>query len=232
MTANAITFLNPTPKIYDVLPPPVSDLDEVLAFIYTGPCKPTQSDFEHTPLLVRRNKVGVALNWLKLNHCDYWDLEISETNLKDYPENGIPVVIDYQQAFTNKSPESTSVHDNEVEAGTDTGKCPFVVHGLTGKEYSTKSLKAIKAIALKHLTSDGRVLAHFPLIAFNHEQMKEATTGGYLLATKPNFENIVQRLMDTDTSLLNNIARKMDLVSRPSQAWHERVLFMPCLVCG
>jgi hypothetical protein len=41
MTANAITFLNPTLKIYDVLPPPVSDLDDVLAFIYTGPCKPT-----------------------------------------------------------------------------------------------------------------------------------------------------------------------------------------------
>ena len=156
--------------------------------------------------------------------------------------------------MTNKNPESTAVHDNEAEAGTETGQCPFVVHGLTGEEYSEKSLKAIKAIALKHLTSGQKVLAighskipqsiydnaqlfpqmmpwlfpyglggignsmikgrlsdiahkrhllmyydkhfqkdpHFPLIAFNHEQMKEATTGGYLFAAKSNFENISQ----------------------------------------
>jgi hypothetical protein len=47
----------------------------------------------------------------------------------------------------------------EEEAGTETGKCPFIVHGLTGEEYSTKSLKALKAIALKHITDNGSVLA-------------------------------------------------------------------------
>jgi hypothetical protein len=26
------------PKIYNILPPPSEELDEVLAFIYTGPC--------------------------------------------------------------------------------------------------------------------------------------------------------------------------------------------------
>jgi len=53
MRANAISFANPMPKIYNILPPPLEDIDEVLAFIYTGPCKPTKSDFERTPLLVR-----------------------------------------------------------------------------------------------------------------------------------------------------------------------------------
>jgi len=37
--------------------------------------------------------------------------------------------------------------------------CSFVVHGLTGEEYSTKSIKAIKAIALKHLKENKNVLA-------------------------------------------------------------------------
>jgi hypothetical protein len=32
--------------------------------------------------------------------------------------------------------------------------------------------------------------AHFPLIAFNHEQIKESTSGGYLLAEKPKFDDI------------------------------------------
>jgi hypothetical protein len=46
MRANAISFSNPMPKIYNVLPPPIEDMDEVLAFIYTGPCKPTKADFQ------------------------------------------------------------------------------------------------------------------------------------------------------------------------------------------
>ena len=81
MRANAVTFANPTPKIYDKLPPHSSELDEVLAFIYTRPCKPTKSDFERTPMLVRRNHVAKALNWLILNHADYYDVEISSENL-------------------------------------------------------------------------------------------------------------------------------------------------------
>jgi hypothetical protein len=56
MRANAISFSNPMPKIYNILPPPIEEMDDVLAFIYTGPCKPTKSDFMRTPLLVRRPK--------------------------------------------------------------------------------------------------------------------------------------------------------------------------------
>ena len=51
------------PKIYNVLPPPIEEMDEVLAFIYTGPCKPTKADFQRTPLLVRCLKVSKALHW-------------------------------------------------------------------------------------------------------------------------------------------------------------------------
>src|SRR6266487_225542 len=256
MRSNAITFENPTPKVYDILPPPMEDLDEVLAFIYTGPCKPTKSDFERTPLLVRKNKVRAALEWLKLNHSDYYDLEISQRNLNQYPDDGPPVVVDYRKSFINKDPEATAVNDNEEEEGTETGKCPFVVHGLTGEEYSTMSVKTLKAIALKHLTSNQKILAvghseqpesiyenpqlfpqmmpwlfpyglggigndlqsgrlsdiahkrhllmyhdkrfqkdpFFPLIAFNHEQIKQGTTGGYLLTEKAKFGDISKRL--------------------------------------
>jgi len=257
MCANAISFSNPMPKIYNVLPPPIEEMDEVLAFIYTGPCKPTKADFKRTPLLVRRLKVSRALHWLKLNHIDYYDCEISESNLASYPEDGPPVVVDYHLSSSNKNPESTSVHDMEEEDGTAEGPCPFIVHGLTGEEFSTKTMKTIKVIALQHLTSERKILAighsetpesiygnpqlfpsmlpwlfpyglggigqtehkyklssmmhkrhllmyydkrfqkdpHFPLIAFNHEQMKESTTAGYLTAEKKTFNNITDRLM-------------------------------------
>jgi hypothetical protein len=248
MTANAISFANPTPTVvYDVLPPSKDELDEILAFIYTGPCKPTPKDFERTPLLVRRNKVGNALEWLKLNHCDYYDLEISQRNLDSYQEGGPSVIVEYLSSIHNKALEATSVHDNEEEAGTTSGPCPFAVHGITGEEYSTKTLKALKAIAIGHLMKDGKILAvghaskpeslynnphlypqmmpwlfpyglggignqhqknshisdlmykrhlllyhdkrfqkdsHFPLIAFNHEQIKDTATAGYILSEK------------------------------------------------
>lgn len=93
MKANAVMFENPTPKIYQKLPPAREDLDDVLAFIYTGPCRPTPEDMERTPLLVRRNKVGQALEWLKLNHSDYFDLDIDYDNLNKYPEDRPPVEV-------------------------------------------------------------------------------------------------------------------------------------------
>ena len=93
MKANAISFANPMPKIDNILPPPADEMDDVLAFIYTGPCRPTKAEFERTPLLVRRNKVAKALEWLKLNHVDYFDLEISQKNLDTYPEDGPSVVV-------------------------------------------------------------------------------------------------------------------------------------------
>ncbi|RDB26440.1 hypothetical protein Hypma_006054, partial [Hypsizygus marmoreus] len=36
MRANAVAFASPMIKVYDILPPPIDELDEVLAFIYTG----------------------------------------------------------------------------------------------------------------------------------------------------------------------------------------------------
>ena len=272
MTANAISFANPTPIVYDVLPPSKDELDEILAFIYTGPCKPTPKDFERTPLLVRRNKVGNALEWLKLNHCDYYDLEISQRNLDSYPEGGPPVIVEYLSSIHNKALEATSVYDNEEEAGTSSGPCPFAVHGITGEEYSTKTLKALKAIAVGHLMKDGKILAvgharqpeslynnpqlypqmmpwlfpyglggighqyqrnshisdlmykrhlllyhdkrfqkdsHFPLIAFNHEQIKDTATAGYILSDRQKFDEITDRLLHINKAVLTSLCTRM-----------------------
>ena len=44
---------------------------------------------------------------------DYFDLEISEKNLNEYPEDKPFVVVDYHQSFSNKDPESTAVYDND-----------------------------------------------------------------------------------------------------------------------
>jgi hypothetical protein len=276
MSANAITFAHPMPKIYNVLPPPKEELDEVLAFIFTGPCAPTQDDFKRCPMLVRRNKVAIALEWLKLNHIDYHDLEISYDNLNTYPEYGIPVEVNYRHSTTNKVAEAVSVHNDDEEDGTFEGECSFVVHGLTGEQLAEKGEHpdVMRMIAMAHLNNKqnpGKVLAighakiaeslwnnpqlypqmfpwlfpyglggigntlhhgkisdiahkrhllmyydkrfqtdhDFALIAFNHEQIKDSTTGGFLLAEKLSFQQISDRLLSLDMDVLNSLATRM-----------------------
>ncbi|KDR64805.1 hypothetical protein GALMADRAFT_50739, partial [Galerina marginata CBS 339.88] len=79
-------------------------------------------------------------------------------NLMQYPESDCPVVIDYRESIINKDPEATSVHDNEEEDGVESGPCSFTVQGLTGQEFSELSIDTIKAKALEHLMSNGKIL--------------------------------------------------------------------------
>ena len=131
MKANIVAFESPVPKIYKILPPPREDLDEMLAILFTGPCKPTAEDFARTPFLVRRNAVINALEWLKLNHLDYADIDISHANAMQYEDGTPPVTVEYRFSESNKVPEGTSVFDNEDADGTVEGDCVFTVHGLT-----------------------------------------------------------------------------------------------------
>jgi len=62
MVAHAVAFESPVAKVYHSLPPLVEDLDETLAILFTGPCKPTSNEYKCTPLLVCRKAVAHALN--------------------------------------------------------------------------------------------------------------------------------------------------------------------------
>ncbi|KAF8232628.1 hypothetical protein L208DRAFT_1271098 [Tricholoma matsutake] len=46
MVSNAVAFESPVAKVYNILPPPIEDLDEVLAVLFTGPCKPSREEFQ------------------------------------------------------------------------------------------------------------------------------------------------------------------------------------------
>ena len=118
MVANVIMFANPTLSVYHMLPPSRDKMKEVLALIFTGSTQPTDEDFKRTPFLVRRANVSRALDWLKLNHSDYQDLEISRDNLDSYPLSDVPIVVDYKKSVlseSNKLPSAMSSHDVEEE---------------------------------------------------------------------------------------------------------------------
>jgi hypothetical protein len=267
MTSHVIAFESPVPKVYQRLPPPVEDLDDVLAVLFTGPCKPTDKEFRRVPLLVRRAYVARALEWLKLNHVNYNDLDIAYDELNRYPENVPPVSIEYQHSQTNKRPEGTSLFDDGDEEGVDDGECPFVVHGLTSDQMITKSVEALKGIALKHWNNKGGALAvshgadslsifnnsglypqafpwlfpyglggigsttlsekahmrhllmyhdkrfqydvAFPFVAFSHQQVKAASSAGFLLAESSKFNDIAGRLLSVDQETLASMSSRM-----------------------
>lgn len=158
MAANAISFANPMPDVYDILPPPLAELDNVLAFVYTGPCQPQEKELRRTPLLVRRNKVKRALEWLKLNHESYADLNISRENLQEYPESGCPLVYIYRKTEDPQAAEALANNDDGLEDGTSTGQCSFTVHGLVGEDLETQPWDTLKSIAVRHLTGNNKIL--------------------------------------------------------------------------
>ena len=268
MKAHAIAYQQPMPKIYNILPPPKADIEEVMAIMFTGPCKPTIADFKRTPFLVRRNHVKRALEWLILNHSDYDDVVFSSENLSEYPEDVPPVSVEFKPMIHNKTPEGTSSHDMEQEDGTEDGDCAFTVHGLTGQQLDVMTTNAVKAKALHHLNAQGKFLAighgeqpesiwhnpqlypqmfpwlfpyglggvgsvegiadkehkrwllmyhdkrfqmdhDFPFIAFSHEQIKTASSQCFLLAEKKIFNDIKQRILNVDSTVITNILERM-----------------------
>ncbi|KAK7023591.1 hypothetical protein VNI00_016630 [Paramarasmius palmivorus] len=267
MKANAMAFEAPTPKVYDILPPPRDDIDEVLAVLFTGPSKPSADDFTRTPLLVRKSVVKEALTWLILNHRDYSDVKLSEEHLSQYDETTPPCSIIWREADSNKTIESMSVDDNNPEDGTESGQCPFTVHGILGDNLPGYTKDEIKGIATSYFNQGGKVLAvghkqegesiwknpslypkmfpwlfpygyggvgtcdisdsahkkyllmyydkrfqtdeNFPIVAFSHEQVKAATSAGWLLADKQSFNAVANRLVSLNTSVLQDIAERM-----------------------
>ena len=267
MVSHVVAFESPVLRVYEELPPPKADMDEVLAIMFSGPTPPTDAEYRRLPLLVRRNKVSRALHWLVLNHSAYTNISISYKNLEEYPEDKPPVFVGYMKSESNRTSEELSVFDTGEDIGVQSGECPFVVHGLTGDSFETQTSQKLKAEALRHLNSNGKFLvvghesklqsiynnptlyssmfpwlfpyglgglgsnhisdkAHkkfllmyhdkrfqtdvsFPFVAFSHEQIKAATSSGFLVAETKKFPSIVNRLLTIDQKALQDIIHRL-----------------------
>ncbi|EAU84997.2 hypothetical protein CC1G_04093 [Coprinopsis cinerea okayama7 len=162
MVANVVSYANPTPKIYKKLPPHRRELDDVLVFIFVGSAPPTEDDFRRTPMMVRRTKVLEALEWLQANHDEYWDVQIDHEALGSYKENKAPVEVLYHPIEDDEGniiPTAASVHETDLEEGTETGPCPYRVHGLTGDAFAAMTVNQRKIHALRFLKEGGAALA-------------------------------------------------------------------------
>lgn len=162
MIANVIAFEHPSKKIYDRLPMSKDDLSEVLSIVYTGVSPPSDADLRRTPVLVRREKVRAALEWLRLNHKDYQDLTIDYDALDTYPLEGVPVGLLSKESLPeggNVLAAAKSVFENTFEEGTSSGPCPYSVAGLTVERHGNMTTSQRKAVGLLYLKNGGQSLA-------------------------------------------------------------------------
>ncbi|OBZ78026.1 hypothetical protein A0H81_02090 [Grifola frondosa] len=160
LCANAIMFAQPVGKLYSVLPPPRAELDQCLALLFVRSTKPTPADWKRTPFLVRHLEVMDALRWLKLNHSEYGNVDLSDTNMRQYCQDEPPVCVVYRPGDGKAPAESLSVNDLEDEKGTDYGACSFAVHGLTGSQFASMSHQQKIATALRWFRTGGKALAY------------------------------------------------------------------------
>ena len=160
MHANAVIFSQPVAKFQKKLPPSLDELGEVLAVMFLGPSHPTEKDFARTPLLVCKHHVLRALQWLKSNHCDYRDLEISLENLNSYSSSEPPVAWFHQVSDGEAPQEATSITGDNGGPGIEHGPCSLSIHGITADSISDLSHDQRVAIAIKHLKSGGKVLGY------------------------------------------------------------------------
>ncbi|KAI0354006.1 hypothetical protein OH77DRAFT_1549865, partial [Trametes cingulata] len=65
----------------------------------------------------------------------------------------------------------------------------------------------------------------FPLVALNHEQIKGATTGGYLLADKSKFGEIANRLLSIKDSTLSDMIQRLSKGSVKPETEEEKACF-------
>ncbi|KAJ3963588.1 hypothetical protein EV361DRAFT_757077, partial [Lentinula raphanica] len=144
--------------IYNVLPPPRKDMDDVLAVMFSGTAKPTEEDYRRALLLIRHNVVAGALGWLIMNHFDFTDVTYSPENLAEYPENLPPVAVEFFIKGSNRNAEGVSVHDNLDDDGVDGDECVFTVHGIVGDALKNMTTQQLMGYAAQHLDNEGKFL--------------------------------------------------------------------------
>ncbi|KAI0354566.1 hypothetical protein OH77DRAFT_1405085, partial [Trametes cingulata] len=160
LKANAIVFEQPVLKVYDVLPPPRSEIEDCFALLFTGPVKPTNDDYKRTPFVVRHRVVMGALRWLQLNHEQYYRVRISPENMAEFPDNEPPVCVVYRnQSVADGDEQNLAVYDvSDPRVGPSAESCPFMVHTLSAPALARMSYSQRLAFAIRYFDQGGHAL--------------------------------------------------------------------------
>ena len=87
---------------------------------------------------------------------------------------------------------------------------PYGLGGLTQQVHKKKISDAEhKKLLLMYHDKRFQTDLYFPIIAFNHEQLKAGTTGSFLLARRRNFNSVASKLQQVNKHVLADLAKRM-----------------------
>ena len=115
-------------------------------------------------------------------------------------------------AITKNTQNPESIYDNpELYPHMFSWLFPYGLGGI-GNYYTETPISEIlhKRHLLMYHDKRFQKDPYFPLVAFNHKQIKDSYTGGYLLANRQNFHDIAKRLLEMKDSTLSDIVAKLE----------------------
>lgn len=166
---HAMIFPQRPEKLTAVLPPTVDEVMTYICVVFVGSSRPSEQWIRDKakPLLVRREKVRNALQWLKMNNPLYKDVTISTERIEALPKDSVlPFPIEYQELST-RIETTTSGYDPTLRAhapsftesvGDNSIFSSIVVADVDGES----SASALSAAALRHLTTVGKGFLELP----------------------------------------------------------------------
>ncbi|KAF7983177.1 hypothetical protein HWV62_23418 [Athelia sp. TMB] len=165
MRGHVIIFPQRPSKIAQLLPPSMDDIITPICVMFTGSEPPTKEWIEEkaTPLIVRREKVRAALQWLKLHNPLYKDVVLNHGLLDGLAERQVlPVQVDHMMPS-----ESTSVLTSGYtpSVGVDSVFSAQDIRGMDQEEIFNSVVvmdvdanapsNELKAAAMRHIKKDG-----------------------------------------------------------------------------
>ncbi|ESK93954.1 hypothetical protein Moror_12947 [Moniliophthora roreri MCA 2997] len=235
MKANVMAFESPMPKIYNILPPPREDIEEVLAIMFTGPSAPTPEDLAHTPLLYNEKMPPCCVMWKEAKSNKVSESEaVNDDNDEDGIEDGCAFTvhgITGEQLLNFTKDEITGIACRHFSSG---GKVLTIGHNSQGEllwknpslypkmfswlfPYGHGGLGTTKLNDANHnkwllmyYDKQFQEDKNFPIVAFSHQQVKAATQSGWLLADKSSFASVAERITSLNESVLQDIASQLE----------------------
>ncbi|KAI0753906.1 hypothetical protein BC629DRAFT_1663000 [Irpex lacteus] len=250
MRANAVVFAQPVGKVLSVLPMPKTELDSIVAVLFTGSVAPTVSDFQRTPVFPTGEGDPVATLGVSDSALPSGtDSGVCPLSVHGVTEEDLVTMSFNEQASramyhlkagggvlsvgSRSSPES--IYDNpELFPGLFPWLYPY---GLGGPESPRKvdlpRSMYFRACLLYH---DRRFQQdpYFPFIVLNQSQIRESSVGGYILTERRNFNSVADKILSTDTEALKSLITryKRDGFTRPENEAEQNCYDLLSLIDG
>ncbi len=168
LAANVVTFGQPVERAYKTLPPPRAEMEQILAILFVGSAKPSNTDVRRTPFLMRLGHIARSIEWLSYNSETYDGVQVSAATLAEYEDGAPPVGIVHRHSTDLADATNTASYESAPDRGVENGGCAFIVHALTEEDLADMPYDAKVAYALRYFERGGKAMA------YGHEEEPES----------------------------------------------------------